>query len=208
MDEELISKKDLLIETGISYGQLYRWKRKDIIPEDWFIKKSAYTGQETYFPKEKILERIQKIKELKDDLSLDELAEQFSLKPAEINMSKEEIVNRNIVTSAAADIYEENITKKSRYNFQYILEIFIFNNILSTGHINVEEAVNIIKNYRTLQERHKDKLLKIFYIRKYGIGTCIIGVVPCEFYAEEDCKIILNIEVSEKIEELKIKLNE
>ncbi|MCL2486473.1 MAG: YhbD family protein, partial [Oscillospiraceae bacterium] len=39
MDEKkegLISKKDLLEFTGISYGQLYRWKREGLIPEEWF----------------------------------------------------------------------------------------------------------------------------------------------------------------------------
>lgn len=45
----LISKKDLLAITGISYGQLYRWKRERLIPEEWFIKQSSYTGQETFF---------------------------------------------------------------------------------------------------------------------------------------------------------------
>ena len=65
MEEMLISKKELLELTDISYGQLYRWKRKNIIPEEWFIKKSSYTGQETFFPRDKILERINKIKALK-----------------------------------------------------------------------------------------------------------------------------------------------
>ncbi len=64
MEEELISKKEILDITGISYGQLYRWKRKELIPEEWFIKKSSYTGQETFFPKEKILDRINKIIDL------------------------------------------------------------------------------------------------------------------------------------------------
>ena len=41
----LISKKDLLNETGISYGQLYRWKREGLIPEEWFIKQPSFTGQ-------------------------------------------------------------------------------------------------------------------------------------------------------------------
>ena len=45
-----ISKKDLLKTTGISYGQLYRWKREGLIPEEWFVKRSSPTGQETYFP--------------------------------------------------------------------------------------------------------------------------------------------------------------
>ena len=41
MGEELISKKELLDRFGISYGALYRWKRKGLIPEDWFIKKAT-----------------------------------------------------------------------------------------------------------------------------------------------------------------------
>ena len=77
MCEELISKKDLLREKEISYGQLYRWKRKNLIPEEWFIKKSVSTGQETFFPKSKIIERIDKILELKDEISLDELADKL-----------------------------------------------------------------------------------------------------------------------------------
>ncbi|HHE48164.1 MAG TPA: DUF4004 family protein, partial [Candidatus Acetothermia bacterium] len=71
---ELISKKEVLRLTGISYGQLYRWKRKGLIPEAWFIRKATPTGQETFFPREKILERIRRIQELKGERSLDELA--------------------------------------------------------------------------------------------------------------------------------------
>lgn len=76
--EEMISKKDLLKLTGISYGQLYRWKRQKLIPDSWFIKQSVFTGQETFFPKDKILKRIETIIELKDQYSLDELAKFFS----------------------------------------------------------------------------------------------------------------------------------
>ncbi|PWK09025.1 DUF4004 family protein [Tumebacillus permanentifrigoris] len=73
-----ISKKDLLALTGISYGQLYRWKRQNLIPESWFQKQSASTGQETFFDREKIVERIRLIKEMKDQYSLEELAEILS----------------------------------------------------------------------------------------------------------------------------------
>jgi DNA-binding transcriptional MerR regulator len=71
---DLISKKDLLAQTGISYGQLYRWKRERLLPEEWFIKRSAFTGQETFFPRERVLERIAAIGELKDRYSLEEIA--------------------------------------------------------------------------------------------------------------------------------------
>ena len=74
MEQELLSKKELLERYGISYGALYRWKRKGLIPEDWFIKKSTVTGQETFFPKAQICERVELILGQKEDISLDELA--------------------------------------------------------------------------------------------------------------------------------------
>lgn len=78
MEQELISKKELLEKYGISYGALYRWKRKGLIPEDWFIKKSTVTGQETFFPKALICERVELILNQKDEISLDELAGKFN----------------------------------------------------------------------------------------------------------------------------------
>ena len=67
MEPDLISKKDLLLATGISYGQLYRWKRKGLIPEDWFVRKSTFTGQETFFPREKMLARVERVLSMKDE---------------------------------------------------------------------------------------------------------------------------------------------
>ncbi|MBE0634874.1 DUF4004 family protein, partial [Candidatus Bipolaricaulota bacterium] len=77
-DEHLISKKEVLEQMGISYGQLYRWKRKGLIPEAWFVRRSTFTGQETFFPKDKIVERIGRIKDMKGEHALDDLAEVIS----------------------------------------------------------------------------------------------------------------------------------
>ena len=98
MEQNIISKKELLDLTGISYGQLYRWKRKNLIPEEWFIKKSSFTGQETFFPKDKILERIGKIMNMKEDLSLDDIASYVSPNPVTVALSKDELKERNIVS--------------------------------------------------------------------------------------------------------------
>ena len=78
MSQELISKKELLERYSISYGALYRWKRKGLIPEDWFIKKATVTGQETFFPEKLICQRVELIQSQKDEFSLDELAKQFN----------------------------------------------------------------------------------------------------------------------------------
>lgn len=76
--QQLISKKDLLIKYGISYGALYRWKRKGLIPEEWFIKKATGTGQETFFPTALICERIELILHQKEDILLDDLANKLN----------------------------------------------------------------------------------------------------------------------------------
>lgn len=74
MDEELISKKELLERYGISYGALYRWKRMGLIPEAWFLRRSTSTGQETFFRRELICQRVELILEQKESRSLEELA--------------------------------------------------------------------------------------------------------------------------------------
>ena len=76
-DERMISKRELLTRYGISYGALYRWKRKGLIPDEWFIKKSTVTGQETFFPERLICERVDMILTKKEDVLLDELAKEL-----------------------------------------------------------------------------------------------------------------------------------
>lgn len=74
LEEELISKKELLEQYQISYGALYRWKRMGLIPEAWFLRRSAPTGQETYFRRAQICPRIELILQSKDRVSLEALA--------------------------------------------------------------------------------------------------------------------------------------
>jgi len=76
--EGLISKKELLEKYKISYGALYRWKRKGLIPDEWFIRKTTPTGQETFFPEEKMTERVELILKEKEDVLLDELSRQLT----------------------------------------------------------------------------------------------------------------------------------
>lgn len=74
MEEDLISKKELLEQYRISYGALYRWKRMGLIPEAWFLRRSAPTGQETYFRRAQICPRIEQILREKERVSLEQLA--------------------------------------------------------------------------------------------------------------------------------------
>ena len=138
MESDLISKKELLELTKISYGQLYRWKRKNLIPEDWFIRKSTFTGQETFFPKERILDRIDKIKNMKGEISLDELANMLSPNLMEISMPKNQLIQQNIVSKYTIDFYTGEKGETEGYAFEKILYLHVLDNMFQSGNINFE----------------------------------------------------------------------
>lgn len=125
MEQILISKKELLEKYSISYGALYRWKRKGLIPEDWFIKKATVTGQETFFPRDVICERVELILNQKEDFSLDDLSKQFNEKAEEKSVL---IIN--------------TVFGEKRFNFADIHAVFI-----ESGSENKIEITNDIFNY-------------------------------------------------------------
>ena len=206
MEENLISKKELLGITNVSYGQLYRWKRKNLIPEEWFIKKSSYTGQETYFPREKILDRIEKIKDMKDDVSLDSLAQMFSPQLGQVFLSEEELLKKNIVTQQTLIMHKNIYGEIKTFSFEKILYISLLEKSLVSGNVSLEEGKLIIG---TLEENYKSlegKNCEMVFLRKFGMALCFLVTLPNEFYIEKAAKIILRLNISQCIEELKIKI--
>ncbi|ERJ12993.1 DUF4004 family protein [Haloplasma contractile] len=171
-----ITKKELLQITGISYGQLYRWKRKGLIPEDWFIKKASFTGQETYFPKEQILNRIDQILELKDEKSLEEIAEIIN------NNEKHEEIEINQIREHDLFIHDillnELITENNDLKFIDIVILKVIDNVYSI--IDNEETVKQLHNFLTSK---KDELLEFkgsiyFFTEKKEFGCMLLANEP------------------------------
>lgn len=207
MDEVLISKKDLLESTGISYGQLYRWKRKNLIPEEWFIKKSSYTGQETYFPRDKILTRISKIKDMKDDIPLDEIANVFSPEIQNIVLSKQQLIDKNIVSKESIDIFVD-ITKYEKNIFAYneILQIYIMGNALKSGEISIQEASTIVNAVADKYSFFEKQGCDVILIRKFGISICILVQFDTMLQIEKGAKLVYKVNTNKCCEEIKIKI--
>ncbi|EIJ79951.1 hypothetical protein PB1_06297 [Bacillus methanolicus PB1] len=208
MEQELISKKELLELTGISYGQLYRWKRKKLIPEDWFIRKSTFTGQETFFPKEKILARIEKIKSMKDDLSLDELAKMFSPNTADITVSKDELIKRNIVSSTTFRIFAEQKGEHEKFSFDQLLQLYVLDKLLQTGDISLDEGKNLLNVMENHFPKIQGRSCEFILIRKMGISTCILAANGNDIYFEDGVKVVVRLHLPSCMEELKIKILE
>ncbi|ALA71639.1 hypothetical protein GT50_16880 [Geobacillus stearothermophilus 10] len=208
MEQELISKKELLELTGISYGQLYRWKRKKLIPEEWFIRKSTFTGQETFFPKEKILARIEKIKELKDELSLDELAGMFAPDPAAVVLTKEEVIKRHIVSNVALQWLSDQLGDRQDVSFGQLLSLYIVDRLLRSGEINIEEGKNIWMMFESHYPKLQGKSCELVVLRKMGVTVCLLVEEAAGLYVEEGAKLVARLHVPTYIEELKLTISE
>ncbi|CAH2715068.1 hypothetical protein BACCIP111895_02252 [Neobacillus rhizosphaerae] len=206
MSEELISKKDLLDIAGISYGQLYRWKRKDLIPEEWFIRKSTFTGQETFFPKEKILERINKIQTMKENLSLDELADMFSPNISDLQLEKDDLIKRNIVSIEVMNFYLENDKGVKIFNFPRILEVYILEKLLQSGEINLDEGKMLLQVLKDNAQHIKQKSCELVFTRKLGVSSCLLLLNTEAAHFERGTKVVTTLALMTCMEEIKSKL--
>lgn len=207
MSEELISKKELLDLTGISYGQLYRWKRKNLIPEQWFIRKSSFTGQETFFPREKVLQRIDRILGMKDDLSLDALADVFSPNPGDIRLSADELLERNIVTFTSLNLYIETlgvVEGKSQLNFDQILTLYVLDKLLQSGDLSLEEGRLLIQALEDYLPGLAGQECGVHLTRKMGVAAFILVPGDVEIYLDRSVRTVARLSLARCTEELKL----
>jgi hypothetical protein len=206
MEEELISKKELLDLTNISYGQLYRWKRKGLIPEEWFIRKSTFTGQETFFPKYKVLPRIDKILSMKEDVSLDDLADVFSPAEGSVALSAEEAVQRGVASAEIIKLYLEFRGGTEALNFNDLLCTYLLGKHLMAGDISLDEGRILLEVLREQMVKFGGKPANIFLIRKLGVFCCFAASPPCDACFDRGVRLVACIDTQKATEELKIKL--
>jgi len=208
MEEELISKKDLLRLTGISYGQLYRWKRKNLIPEEWFIRKSTFTGQETFFPKQRMLARIDKILGMKEERSLDELADLFSPRLESMMFQREELIQRNIVSLSVANRYFELIGEKSPLSIDDVLAMLVLEDSLASGELTADECSMLLQLLHEHMDRVRGKEAELILLRKLGISIALLSEQVNTVQADPGSKLVKRISLLSVMEQVKIRINE
>ena len=157
MDENLITKKELLELTGISYGALYRWKRMKLLPDEWFIHRSTFTGHETFFPRDKVLGRVEEIQRLKEEMSLEEIARHFSP-----NVSGE-------ISITAAEAVEKGIALIDAGHFG-VEKMFIFSELLREGQLTRDEALEMAETALAAEDISEPV---VYLLRKYGVAFCL-----------------------------------
>jgi DNA-binding transcriptional MerR regulator len=207
MDPELISKKDLLQLTGISYGQLYRWKRKGLIPEEWFVRKSTFTGQETFFPRDKVIARIERIQSLKEeDISLDDIAEAVTPDLTGVSLSPEEAVARGVISAAALEVFSARRPEAESLRYGELLSAYVTDQLLKTGEVTVDEGALVLATLEEGHEACKGRECDIVLVRKMGVAMCLIAPSTAEIVFDGGAKLLARINLQEATEALGARL--
>ncbi|WP_204205715.1 DUF4004 family protein [Mammaliicoccus sciuri] len=193
MDIQLISKKELLVECGITYGQLYRWKRKKLIPDEWFIRKSTYTGQESFFPREKILKRISDIQKYKNTYSLDELAEILN---KDNTLKDEKKINNESLIQKWSDYFKQEIGEDLLNSYPEDEAVYagvILNDVMNQNILSLSE----LKELREfLINRGTLKFNAELYInRKLGLTFYFIVKKNSQIILEDNIKTIYSTHI-------------
>jgi DNA-binding transcriptional MerR regulator len=215
MDEEqLVSKKEVLELAGISYGQLYRWKRKGLIPEAWFIRRSTFTGQETFFPREKILERVARIKDMKDTHPLDDLADVITEQVnAKLQVSLERIRRMKGVDASVLEACDIQAGPKKVLSIQDALCVGAVSRLKPTARA---EELDLVQ--RTLRARVDEALLEritagrldLHLLRKRVSGggisaeISLVVIAPADAVFDPDVTTIGRVDLQDLLDRIKL----
>ena len=200
---ELISKKQLLRVTHISYGTLYRWKRMGLIPESWFIHKATETGQATYFLKDKILPRIDRIKELKGELSVEQMQELFSANVESFKIPLKDFKDLEIVGKMSLTAFTSVFPEKDMLDFNDVFGMYVVDHLMKLSGIYLEDAKQVLRmlcRYLSV-EASKDLLL-----RKMGVPMTVLVSGEDQILLEDNTEIIACANLVEFEEALKDRL--
>jgi DNA-binding transcriptional MerR regulator len=208
MDDDMISKKELLVTAGISYGQLYRWKRKGLIPEDWFVRRSTFTGQETFFPREKVLARIEKIKSMQDeDASLDEIADAVSPNLGEISMTIAEIRERGLVSPEAAELFAQGVCDcDAPLVFGEVVSLAALDTLLKTGDVSLDEGRVVLDALQENYPAFEGKPADLLFVRRMGLSTAMLITSDAEVRFDKAARIVARVNLSESAEALRARI--
>lgn len=143
---------------------------------------------------------------MKEDASLDELADILSPNPTDIHSEKDKLINEKIISRAAMDIFTETFGETDSFDFERILFVYILDKMLLSGEINSEEGKILLKTLDDHYASFKGKNCDLIFIRKLGVSTCFMVAAPNQIKFDSGTKVITQLSVPACIEELKTKL--
>ena len=204
--EELISKKQLLRMARISYGTLYRWKRLGLIPESWFIHKATDIGQATFFPREKIFARIDRIKELKNELTVEQMQELFSANVESFKIPLKDFKELSIVSKLSLTAFTSVFPTKDMLDFNDVFGMYVVDHLMKLSGIYLEDAKQVLRLLCKYLRKEASKDYQLLLLRKLGVPMTMLVSGEDEILLEDNTEIIACANLMEFEEALKDQL--
>lgn len=188
-----------------------------MIPDEWLVHKSTKTGQESFLPADKILTRIKKIKELKENNTLKEIADLLSPELVEKKYEKSIINYIDWIDDDLLRTYEEIIGTKKHYSFNDIVYLKVLHRLKKSG----ESARNTYLALETLDSlddeayeldqkiilaRRKPEFQKNEKGQIMDSGFCLIATGEVQF--DPSIKVAKTLNLPELVRELKLEMRE
>lgn len=143
---------------------------------------------------------------MKEDLSLDELANMFSPSVTEILLAKEDLIRKEITSEPVLQFFMEQTNKTEDFQFAEILYVYVLEELLQSGDVSLEEGKMVLQVLRENYEAIKHKNCDVIIVRKLGISTCLLVSNVDDLIFEKGTKIVLREAITKYTEALKTKL--
>jgi hypothetical protein len=124
----------------------------------------------------------------------------------ELVRKREDLIKLNIISKSTLEFYTEERGKDKELNFEKILYLSILDNLFDSGKINFDEGKLILTFLDEYYPKFKGKNCELLFLRKLGISSCCLVSKPNEINFENSMKVVEKLNISDLIEELKIKL--
>ena len=205
-EEELISKKQLLRIAQISYGTLYRWKRMNLIPESWFIHRATETGQATFFPRTKILTGIDRIKELKNELTVEQMQELFSANVKSFKIPLKDFTDLDLVSKLSLTAFKAVYPGKELLDFNDVFGMYVVDHLMKLNGFYLEDAKQVIRLLGKYLSVEASKDYQLLLLRKMGVPMTVLVKGDEDILLEDSTEIIACANLVEFEEALKDQL--
>lgn len=162
-----------------------------------------------FFPRERILGRVQHILQKKDDLSLDELAGKLSepLSQHQLILTVAQLRERNIVSNSSLERFGRPDSEGMQLTFEQILNLFTVDLLLSKGELNLEEADRLYLTLGVHTPGFAGKNWELFFVRKMGVSFYLMALSGAELAFDEGVRVVSRLSLADLTEQLKVRLS-
>ena len=171
------------------------------------MKRSSPTGQETYFPQEKILKRIHAIQQLKDSYSLEELARILTPEISNRLFCEEDLEHFDELDIEVAADFMDAMSKDSFVFLEVLVMIALSQAMVDTA-ITEEERTHAVSFLsKQMSEMHSaDYVLEL--LQAQGHLYVLLKKEDSEVYLDDALVAIRSIHLNELNNAIKLKYKE